>query len=56
MFRSVPDVWFDDVDADILDVAEQGKPYLRILPQETGSFNETICMVPKPLVTGNWKE
>ena len=53
MFRSVPDVWFDDVDADILDVAEQGKPYL---PQETGSINETICMVPKPLVTGNCKE
>ncbi|XP_062506594.1 uncharacterized protein LOC134183141 isoform X2 [Corticium candelabrum] len=54
--RSVPDVWFDDVDADILDVAEQGKPYLRILPQETGSINETICMVPKPLVTGNCKD
>ena len=48
------DVWFDDVDSETLEAANQGKPYTS---KKTASSDKPQTAVqPKPLVTGDCKQ
>lgn len=48
--QSLTQVWFDDIDADTLEAAEQGRPYV------SGTDQPQTAVNPRPLVTGNCKE